>query len=158
MCRNGTTLRSLDFLSYYGKLKAAIDRSTADAVPQMSEEEREIEDLIDSIKSAKKKVIKDGTLYKYNGANSALPKLTGAGVVLARKGMISDERKAFQILGLEGAVAAAGEKPEQNTDQELNAIVRSAEAAQKRYVYASSVGRFAEARELNNYIPTTSLF
>ncbi len=54
--REGMVLRSMEFLWRYGKLKALMEDSWASLKPQLSEEEREIEELIDSIKTCKKKV------------------------------------------------------------------------------------------------------
>eukprot|EP00826_Nyctotherus_ovalis_P034285 TRINITY_DN2831_c0_g2_i1.p2 TRINITY_DN2831_c0_g2~~TRINITY_DN2831_c0_g2_i1.p2 ORF type:complete len:147 (+),score=55.18 TRINITY_DN2831_c0_g2_i1:1495-1935(+) len=144
-------LASFNYLKHYGRLKSVIEISNVEDMRTLSEEEQEIEDLIQSIESAKRKIVKEGVLYKYK-VNDSL-KLTGAGVVTNVKG--SNNKQTFQIMSL----TRKGSKAEQEqTDSELEDEIREMEKNQERFVYSSCLGGIERANVMAGYTPVTSLF
>lgn len=145
-------LASLKCLKHCGRLKSVVEASNAENTCTLSEEEQEIEDLIQSIESAKRKIVKEGVLYKYR-VNDSL-KLTGAGVVICPKGK-SSSKQTFQMISLD----RKGDKAEQEqTDSELEDEVRELEKNQERFVYSGCLGGIERASLMASYTPVTSLF
>jgi len=88
----------MDFMKYYGKLKSlVIDKNFTMLNSQIiSEEEREITDLIQSIELGKKKILKEGILYKYQV--NEMPRIIGAGYVTINKNLETDSKKQTFLL------------------------------------------------------------
>lgn len=151
-------LRSIDFLWYYGKIQALIDNSYAVNAVQLTEEEREIEELIDSMKNAKKKVIKEGVLYKYN-ENAKFPRiLSGGFVVNSRNIQGNNEFHTYQISKINTLKPEHQNVGEGSYSSELDLFIQGSGIILPRYMLCSSIGTFGDTNVAHRNLPSTSLF